>query len=224
MLQKHVQKEKKNNFVNYAGLGVSFPSLGLWLYLWERTRVTSRRLFLPHEVSMYTHMGICMKVTQRPVSSRVHYNQSLWQRKKKRITVAYTAGGLSRGHPWNAQSQTHKCIKKKHSVSYCCRPVLLWWCEGGVAAWGAPLESGTDGQKETTHWSWLTTFLLVFYAYFFPSNQITAILVMTRFHLHGLTWEYVCVYPASSQAYKCRHAYARVCLCSAFIQLFLNFI
>lgn len=64
------------------------------------------------------------------------------------------------GGPWNKRAHAHK---RKKQIPDGPLPVPLWWSQGGVAAWGAPLESGTDGRKETSHWSRVTTFCLFFF-------------------------------------------------------------
>lgn len=83
------------------------------------------------------------------------------------LTLATERGKKARcgTHCWQplrgvSMKQTRTQIKKRIPVTPL--PVLLWWCEGGIAAWGAPLETGTEGRKEMTHWSRVTTFCLFF--------------------------------------------------------------
>lgn len=115
---------------------------------------------------------------------------SLFWQQKKGLTVAHTAGGLSGGCLWKTHDQRHTSVwtrTQKHTRILATPSLaLLWWCEGGVAAWGAPLESGTDGQRETTHLSWLTTFLLSFFLFWLPFPP-------TKFLL-SLIYEFLCVH------------------------------
>lgn len=91
------------------------------------------------------------------------------------------------------QMRAHTQIKKGIPVTPL--PVLLWWCEGGIAAWGAPLESGTDGRKETTHWSRVTTFCLFFPFY---AEYMWRHLCSSCIHL----WILLCVCVCSSNYFQ----------------------
>lgn len=117
--------------------------------------------------------------------SLAHFSDS----RKKGLTVAHTAGGLSGGCLWKTHDQRHTSVRtrtQKHTRILATPSLaLLWWCEGGVAAWGAPLESGTDGQRETTHLSWLTTFLVYFFFFWLPFPP-------TKFL--SLIYEFLCVH------------------------------
>lgn len=113
------------------------------------------------------------------------------RRKKRGITVAHTAGGLSRGCLRRARTQTHAHKKHTHThtpnsaiSSLCCFDDAREASQHG----GAPLASGTDGQREMTHWSWLTTFLLFFLhfqqRFFSYVHKSSTIFLLERFCVH----------------------------------------
>ena len=152
-------------------------------------------------VCVWARVCVCESDSKASVSSHVHYTHSLWQHKgKKKGSLWHTLlevspGGVSwdtHTSPKNTCAQTYTETQTHTESCSHPQPALLWWCDGDVAAWGAPLESGTDGRKETTHWSWLTTFLLSFF--------LSVVLIKCQDM-------YVLV------AYLFMHSYVRMCLC-----------
>ena len=112
------------------------PHFSLWLCVWEHLTCSA--------------LGMCACAcvhasaksdTKASVSSHVHCTH----------TLAAEGGGGSLWHTLleaypGGDHETHTCTDMHTQIPITPLPVLLWWWEGGIAAWGAPLESGTDGR------------------------------------------------------------------------------
>lgn len=181
------------------------------LHLWERASIL---LALP--VGVCTQM--CVKVTRRllfPLMciTLTHFGS---RKGKKQGLLWHTLLEVSPGGAYEIHTGP-----KTHTHTYgillppspCCFDDAREASQHG----GAPLESGTDGQKETTHWSWLTTFMLCFSTFCFrlpstSSNRTTSISYFWVLWVHMIKCEdvYVCImYPFICMP-MCGHAY--VCL------------
>lgn len=103
--------------------------------------------------------------------------------------------GKKRGLLWHTQLEaspggvrvTHRNThtkKKQHTHTFFPIPPVSSLCcfddaREASQHGGAPLEPGTDGQSETTHWSWLTTFLHFFAVSFSIWNRVNNLFVVT---------------------------------------------
>lgn len=140
--------------------------------MWKRRGIS---IALPGEVlplrcvCRCAHRCVCVweSDSKASVSTHVHYTHSLWQQKKKKERKGSRCG--TRG--W--RSLRGASVTAKHTIKKCthntterflCRPLdcaaLMVW--GRRPSMGSPLVSRTDGWKETTHWSWLTTLFSAF--------------------------------------------------------------
>lgn len=115
------------------------------------------------------HTDVCESDSKASVSSHVHYTHSLWQQKgeKTGLAVAHTAGGLSRGCLWNTHGpkNTHTHIWNPAAS----QPVLLWWCKGGVAAWGGTVRVRDRRAKGDDSLVLTDNFHALFFHFLFPS-------------------------------------------------------
>lgn len=96
--------------------------------------------------SACAHRRVCESDSKASASSHVHCIHSLWQRIEKRKKKCCGT------HCWRSLQgafviKTHAEAHRQALIPPPLIASVLWWCEGGVAAWGAPLVGEAKGDS-----------------------------------------------------------------------------